>query len=104
MSKVYEISMKGKKYLYSGEDRFDANRRLFKDITDGKISLKDVSLIMITQDGDDEYPMRLVPSLYAMGQLSLEGAMETLAQVGLHLTYEEFMETVDKDNWLWAER
>ena len=102
--KAYTIRMKGKNYLYQGEDRFDANRRLFKDVVTGNIPLSDVGIIIVTNDNGEEYPMRLLPSLFAMGIIDLETTMNTLYGNGIDLSYKELLETIEQDKWLWMEK
>lgn len=101
--KLFPISMKHKSYLVQAEDRQEAYKKMFKDIVTGKISISDVSLIMTCVDNGEDYPMRLIPSLYARDLIDYESAIATLLKVGIDLTNKEFMDTVQKDKWLWEE-
>jgi len=75
---LYKIQTKDIKVLIKAKSRGEAFGKFFKDIVDGKLPLSKIGNIVILNDGKEDYPFRVIPSLFILGFMDEETAIANI--------------------------
>jgi hypothetical protein len=86
---------------YQAKDGRDAIKMFFRDITQGRIKLCQLSPIASWKNGTDEaIYFRVAPALFKAGLMSLAELDATLRQTGLEFTAVELRAMAIADSWM----
>lgn len=78
MTQLYRITTKNVDTNIMAKDRTEAYGKFFLKIKQGEIKIDDLGCILMLHDGNEEYPFRIVPTLWLMELITPQQAFATL--------------------------
>ena len=102
--KGYKITTRNIELVIPANNRQEAYAKFFIEVKKGNISLDNLGNLLMLHDEGEEYPFRVVPTLWLMELIGPETAMVTL-QVILELKDMEeaaglLMSSARNDSWI----
>jgi len=102
--KGYRITTRSVDIVIPANNRQEAYAKFFIEVRNGKIELDDLGNLLMLHDEGEEYPFRVVPTLWLMELTGPETAMVTLQAI---LELEDMEEAADmlmssarNDSWI----
>ena len=102
--KGYKITTKDIDIVIPANDPQEAYAKFFLEVKKGNISIDDLGNILMLHDEGEEYPFRIVPTLWLMKIIGPETAIVTL-QVILEIEDEDeaanvLLSSARQDSWI----
>jgi len=105
MMKAYYITTKADSRVIPAANRKQAFSKYFLCVKEGQVRLDQLGQVIMLRDPEngEEYPFRVVPTLWQMGLMSEAVAVENL-RLALHVDEKNarkvLQKTADEDSWV----
>lgn len=102
--KMFVVQAKSGKFLISARNKDEAFIKFFEMLYNGKVGLEEIGQVIILYDGKKKYALRTVPTLWLLGLLDTESAIESLKRIIKNESegklFDLLLETAKQDAWV----